>query len=142
MDMKDDAGRYGRLKAEVIRFALTGGLNTLLTIALYQLLVTFINPEISYAVSWLAGFAFIAIAYPKYVFRSATTGVRQIVLLALLYLLSFFLGLYLTSAFVALGMHARLAVFAVIAITSALNFIFSRLLFAGGKNYSAGSSER
>jgi len=119
--------------AEIFRFIMTGGLNTILTIALYQLLVTYINPEVSYALAWLAGFVFIAIAYPKYVFRSDSRSTGKIVLLAILYAVSFSLGLFLMFLFIKLGLHERLSVFVVIAITSSVNFIFAKWLF-GNRN--------
>ena len=117
------------LVAEIFRFLVTGGMNTLLTIALYQLMVTYINPEISYAIAWLTGFVFIAIVYPTYVFRSSSRSVWQIILLALLYVFSFSLGLFLIKLVVDTGLNERLAVFVVLGITSSISFIGAKLLF-------------
>ena len=117
----------GQLKSELFRFIVTGGMNTLLTIALYQLLVSFISPELSYAISWIAGFAFVAIAYPTYVFCSGFASKRQLILLAIFYLLSFALGLWLTSLFVGHGLHVRITVFAVSAVTACVSVAASIL---------------
>ena len=118
------------LLAEISRFITTGGINTLLTLLLYQLLVTYISPQWSYAVAWLSGFVFVSLAYPKYVFRSGKVSFRQLLLLLLLYVSSFLLGLYLMDVCVAWAVHKRISVVAVIVVPSTMNYILAKLLFS------------
>ena len=110
------------LLAELARFVTTGGVNTLLTLALYQFLVTYIRPEISYAIAWISGFVFLAVAYPKYVFKSETPSIRQTGLLLALYLASFSIGLFLMWLSVQWALHERLSVIIVIVITATGHF--------------------
>jgi len=120
---------YRDLLAEITRFITVGGVNTFLTFLLYQLLVTYLNPQWSYAIAWLSGFVFVSIAYPKYVFRSGKSSPKQLFLLLLLYVSSFLLGLFLMDLSVVLGMHKRISVIAVIIVTSIMNYIFTKFLF-------------
>jgi len=116
--------------AELSRFLMTGGLNTLLTVAFYQALVTWLSPELSYALSWLAGFVFIAFAYPLYVFRNNRVTAKKTSLLALVYIASFSLGLLLMHELTGWGVHPRLSVFVVIGITTVVNYTLAKLLFS------------
>jgi len=118
------------LLAEITRFITTGGINTLLTLLLYQLLVSYISPQWSYAVAWLFGFVFVSLAYPKYVFRSGNSSFRQLLLLLLLYVSSFLLGLYLMDLCVVWAVHKRISVVAVIVVTSTVNYLLAKLLFS------------
>lgn len=116
--------------AEISRFVTTGGINTLLTLLLYQLLVTWFSPQWSYAMAWLSGFVFVCFAYPKYVFRSGKSSPGQLLLLLLLYVSSFLLGLFLMDMGVLWGFHKRVSVIAVIVVTSGINYILAKLLFS------------
>jgi len=122
------------LTGEAARFLMTGGLNTVLTIALYQLLVSFVNPSLSYAIAWIAGFIFVAITYPKFVFRSDSTSLRQSMALFYVYLVSFLVGIFLTWMFVRGGGNERFSIFVVIAITSTINFIAGKFLYGNIKD--------
>lgn len=108
---------------------MTGGLNTLFTLAIYQLVVTFLSPSISYTIAWLVGFLFVLIAYPKFVFRSESLSIKKSISLLLFYLGSFLVGLLLTWSFVHWGLNERLTIFVVIAITSTINFIAGKFLY-------------
>jgi len=113
---------------EILRFATTGSINAVFTVVLYQILIDYINPESAYAIAWITGFVFIAAAYPTYVFRTGSSF-QQTGLLAMLYLGSFVLGLILIHLAFLWGVYDRIAIFAVIAVTSSVNYLVSRRLF-------------
>jgi len=115
--------------AEISRFLMTGGLNTVLTLLVYQLAVTFVSATVAYAIAWGLGFLFVCIAYPKFVFRSDDSSLTKAIPLLFFYLTSFLIGLFLTSLFVGYGVNGRLSIFIVIFLTSALNFIAGKFLY-------------
>jgi putative flippase GtrA len=116
------------LLADAVRFAGIGALNALLTTALYQVLLFWLNYTWAFSIAWLSGLVFISIAYPKVVFKTGKAGPYRILANAAYYGASFFLSLWALDRFSQV-MSERLAVFAMLAVITPLNFIVSRYIF-------------
>ena len=105
-----------------VRFLFTGGLNTILTIAIYQLLLFVVSPSSAYGISWGIGLVYVALCYPKIVFQKKMTF-ANIAKTIFVYLSIFILGLVCTNYLVLLSVPPRLVIFIVIVITVAFNFL-------------------
>lgn len=109
---------------EASRFAIAGLINTAFTLALYELLVLVLTPEISYVVAWLSGFLVVVIFYPAAIFRAVEVRTTNYATIAIIYLAAFMIGVALTHM---LSAYPRVAIFGIIPITSAFTFIAMRL---------------
>jgi putative flippase GtrA len=127
--------RFRGLFADAVRFLGIGAVNALLTTALYQLALFWLPYKTSFVVAWLAGLAFVSFAYPKLVFRTGRAGPYRVLANAGYYVASFFLSYWLLDQFARL-MSERLAVFAMLAVITPLNFFVSRYIFRSGRNSS------
>lgn len=111
------------------RFLLLGVLNTFLTFLLYQFLLLFTPPGISYTLSYVAGIAFVSFCYPKYVFRVANFRFSIFAGTFIYYVISYLLGLMLLSLFnTQLGLNPRLSIVFVVTIMLPVNFIATRFV--------------
>lgn len=116
------------LHGDLIRFLVAGGLNTLLTLAVYQALLFAASPGIAYAIAWVVGILFVMIVYPSRVFPEGRTGMLDRVLLGCFYAVVFLLGLLLLNLLNSAKLHPRLSIFLVMAFTTGVGFIVSRTL--------------
>ena len=114
--------------ADGIRFVGAGTANTILTLALYQLLLFILSPVQAYALAWAIGFLLVTLLYPGAVFRGARKGGRAHFIVAAVYLASFILGIILLRVFVDFMEASRLAIFLIIPVTSIFSFAAMRLL--------------
>lgn len=111
-----------RILGELSRFAGAGMLNTLLTLAAYQLLLFVMSPGLAYAASWLIGIAFVGMFYPSFVFGLRGGGPRARLGIIAIYAFSFSLGLVIVHLSDRhLGLE-RLSVFLALAVTLSFNF--------------------
>jgi putative flippase GtrA len=118
-------GRVG----EIGRYLLAGFANTVSTMAVYQLLVTISSPAVAYSLAWLIGLVIVAVAYPKFVFR-VTGGWARGGAIAITYAVVFVVGLLLIKLLESLTIHDRLGIFLVMAVTTAMSYLGSRLAIA------------
>jgi putative flippase GtrA len=116
------------LPADAIRFLVAGAINTALTIAIYQLALSFLPFALAYVVAWLAGIAFLVIVYPDWVFPSGRRAPRDRLLLAASYVLVFFMGLGVLEIATRLIGGPRLAIVVAMAATTVANFVLSRTI--------------
>jgi putative flippase GtrA len=116
---------------EFSRFTIAGGLNTLLTIGIYQVTLTLLGPNVAYMTAWLAGLVIVSLAYPKLVFRLQTTLLKRMAL-ASQYIGVFLSGIFLLDSLVIGGIHPRIAVLIVAAISAIVSYTASRLLLTRG----------
>jgi putative flippase GtrA len=123
-------GRPGRLPADAARFVAAGGLNTALTLGIYQLLVSGLSESLSWSLAWLAGLVFVSVAYPKSVFRGGRLTWRRVLLNAAWYIAGYALSLALLLLLTRrLSVPPRIAGICVPVILFPLNFAVSRLIF-------------
>ena len=113
--------------AELGRFFTVGIANTLITIGIYQLLLTGFGPLWSYAVAWPAGIVIVATVYPRAVYRVSAGAAARVAMVGL-YVTVFVIGFLLTRGLDDLGLPARLTIFAVAAVTAALSYFGGRLV--------------
>ncbi|WP_051563831.1 GtrA family protein [Enterovibrio calviensis] len=110
------------MQADFLRFLAAGGFNTILTLLIYQGLLFFISPEVSYLISYCTGLVYVYFVYPSKVFKAEKKG-SGLVSVAI-YLTSFFLGILIVANF----SNERLAVFVAMVFTTAYGFIVTRFV--------------
>lgn len=115
------------LKYDATRFALAGIVNTLLTLAIYQLSLLALPHLSAYAISWLVGIAFLVIVYPSRVFPGANQSIKSKALIVLIYLTTFSISALVLDWLVDNYLAANIAIFAVLIFSTCMNFILMRL---------------
>lgn len=116
------------LRQDGIRFLLAGIINTLLTLAIYQMSLFICSPSIAYAVSWLCGLVFVVVFYPDRVFAGGRKDTLSRMMLSISYIVVFLLGIGALKLLNLLSLQPRFSIIFVLIITSAANFIVARLL--------------
>lgn len=119
------------LLADGFRFILAGGVNTLLTLGVYQLGLVFLPHNLAYAISWFLGILYLIIVYPAKVFPGSTASFKRNVAVIVVYLTVFLIGLWSLERVVEFGLHERLAIFVVLIVSATLNFLLMRLVYRG-----------
>jgi putative flippase GtrA len=117
------------LLADGFRFILAGGVNTLLTLGIYQLGLVFLPHTLAYATSWFVGILYLLIVYPVKVFPGGTASFKRNVTVVAVYLTVFLVGLWSLERAVEFGLHERLAIFVVLIVSATLNFLLMRLVY-------------
>jgi putative flippase GtrA len=113
------------------RFVISGGLNTLLTYAVYLALLQLLPYRISYTISYLCGIV-IAYALNRYFVFRGHRGAWSIAALPLIYLAQFLLGLFVIWVCVEkLGVSDIVAPLVVIMISVPFTYLLSRWAFLG-----------
>jgi putative flippase GtrA len=126
--MKGLLGGQGVL-GDGLRFALVGAGNTLFTLLVFQLLLFWLSPLVSYYLSWAIGLAVLLVAFPRYVFKgSAATPWRAASTVAI-YLVSLLIGGVLLGELTAFGMNPRFGILITIGFTTLFNFAASRMVY-------------
>jgi len=124
---------YQSWAADGLRFVIAGAVNTLITLAAYQLLLFVSLPWVAYTFSWICGLAFVTALYPSRVFAGARRDFAARALLGASYAAVFLLGLGTLRFLAAAGLAPRISIFAVLAVTTASNFLLGRLILKTGK---------
>lgn len=124
------ARRPGRLEA--LRFVLVGGLNTLLSLVVYQLALFWIGEKAAWTLAWGSGILFVSVAYPKLVFTRGRLTWRRCATNGVYYALSYGISLSLLAGMVSLGLHPRGAALVVASLMVPVNFLCSRCIFTVG----------
>jgi len=130
---------YQSWAADGFRFLLAGAVNTLITLAVYQLLLFIAPPWLAYTMSWLVGLLFVVVFYPSRVFAGARRDLAARMGLGASYVAVFLLGLATLRILENGGVPARLSIFAVLAVTTAANFVVGRLILKAGGGSSSDS---
>ena len=115
-------------RGDALRFLLAGGVNTVLTSAIYLLFALVLKPTVAYAIAWCLGLLFVAVVYPDHVYRGGRNDVRSRFWLVVSTVTVFVIGIFTLQVLVALtGIH-QIAFFITLAVTTCLNFVLGRLL--------------
>ncbi|VTU17418.1 GtrA-like protein [Variovorax sp. PBL-H6] len=118
-----------QIASPLIRFLISGGLNTLGTYLLYLVLLRFMPYWVSYAIAFVSGIA-LAYALNRFFVFGAPRNEGKAALLPLVYLAQYGLGALIVYGWVdLLRLPPTLAPLASIAVTIPLTFVASRWLF-------------
>lgn len=115
--------------SSVVRFLISGGLNTAVTYALYLVLLQFLNYRIAYTIAYVAGIVLAFVVNRTFVFRSHR-GWRSVVLFPFVYLVQYLAGLTIAVVWIEyFRFPQELAPLAAIVVTLPLTFVLSRAVF-------------
>ncbi|MFC1701368.1 hypothetical protein ACFL1J_01275 [Pseudomonadota bacterium] len=117
------------LVADGLRFIIAGGINTILTLCIYQFALFFLSHSFAYAFSWLVGILYLIIVYPTKVFPGGNNSPKRIGVATAIYLVVFMISLWSLDFIVSTGLHERLAIFVVLVMSASLNFVLMRLVY-------------
>lgn len=125
----DRAPRRDGAKDQIIRFVVLGGMNTLLTYALFIGLGLLIPAWIAYTIAYFAGLVWTTLGSSRFVFRARFSG-RRVLIFAAWYLFMFGIG-QLVIRLVDPHGFAQLVITSgiVLAITTPLIFLGGRYIF-------------
>lgn len=123
------ASRGDGARGQIIRFLVLGGMNTLLTYAIFIGLGLVMPAWIAYTIAYVAGLAWTTLGSSRFVFRARFSG-RRVLLFTAWYLFMFGIGqlvirLVDPQGFVELVITSAI----VLAITTPLIFIGGRYIF-------------
>jgi putative flippase GtrA len=125
------------MTAEVLRFVVGGGANTLLSYAIYWLLLLWLSYPLAYTISYgaaiLTGFAINTL----FVFRTRWSW-RKLAAFPLLQLLNYLMGLGVVAICIRyIGVDVRLAPVLATVVVLPVNFLLTRSLMGFGANGSS-----
>ena len=119
----------GQTPIQVFRFLVVGGINTVLTGAVFLVLSSFSAPAFAYTVAFVIGIVFAVVVTPRLVFRARASNAQRLR----------YVGWYLTVYVLGLGvvyvLHDQLALGnttvagVTFVATAGLSFLGARLLF-------------
>ncbi|HIE4563170.1 TPA: GtrA family protein [Stenotrophomonas maltophilia] len=114
--------------ATIVRFLISGGINTGATFALYWLLLLWLDYRFAYAISFICGIALSYVLSTRFVFRTSFSWAK-VVMFPLVYLVTYAAGACVLDLSVRrLGVPAHLAPFVSICVTLPLTFLLSRFV--------------
>ena len=113
--------------SKLSRFLSVGALNTLLTLLIYQLLLIIVSASAAYVASWLIGFFFLIIVYPKYVF-GVNSSKKNHFLVGLVYISSLLIGKWIIGLLVEQEFNQRVLIIIVISMTTLYNYLLLKIL--------------
>jgi putative flippase GtrA len=110
------------------RFIVLGLLNTGLTFLLYEALLWVASPGVAYTTAYVAGLAFVSVAYPRYAFRVARPGAAVVARIFTYYVLVYLGGMGLLRLADRWVGNPRLDIVVVLAVLVPVNFVVTRYL--------------
>ena len=117
------------LEYPIVRFLIVGGINTVLTYAIFVGLGLVIPPPIAYSIAFALGLLWVVFGSSRIVFRS-TGGGRRLAAFAAWYLFVYAAGQLVVQLFNPQGVTALLLTsLVVIVITTPLSFLGGRFIF-------------
>lgn len=113
---------------EILRFAVAGGLNTIVTGVALSLLAGWLDPRLAYLLVYLGGITVASILVSRFVFRSPLTRSRALAF-GLMYLIVFGVGLLTLQFALHQGLPRRLSGLVVL-VTAPLSYLGSKRIFS------------
>ncbi|MET3123844.1 putative flippase GtrA [Oxalobacteraceae bacterium GrIS 2.11] len=114
------------LNQRVLRFLITGTLNTLLTYCLYLLFKTVLNYQLAYFLSYIVGILFTYVMSSLFVFKSPIS-LLTFIRFPLVYVVQYFFGaIILALAVKILGVSENIAPLIVIVFTLPITYLLSK----------------
>lgn len=115
-------------KKSFLRFLLLGGMNTILTLLIYWLLILFYGHNTSYATAFIIGILFSYAANSVYTFKTKIE-LKRLPLYIIGYVLSYLFGSMILNISVGeFGIHKQVAIFLVIGLSIPVNYIISHFI--------------
>jgi uncharacterized membrane protein len=114
------------LVADAGRFFGAGVINTSLTVVVYELLLFAVSAPLAYAGAWILGLTFVAFVYPSHVFKGSDASKRGHLFAGGVYLISFGLGIAVTTVVSSVLASDRSAILVALVATTLFNFFAMR----------------
>ena len=125
------------IRREALRFLIAGAVNTVVTYALYLVLLPLLNYTIAYTIAYVAGIALAYALNTRYVFQ-VQRNARGMALFPLVYVVQYLLGVVTLRLTVGeFGVPQEFALLASIAVTVPATFLLSRFVL---KSRTAGAA--
>ena len=115
-----------RIGGDAVRFLVAGGMNTALTSLVYFAGLTVLPSSLSYVLAWLAGLVFVMVFYPDRVFPGGRSGFADRLAIGGAIAVVFLIGLLSLHILQNALQNNVVAFISTLAITTTLNFLFSR----------------
>jgi putative flippase GtrA len=129
--MRPEPGSGAR-RGEILRFLLTGGVNTAVTYAIYLLAALLVRYQVAYAICFVTGILLSYWLNLRFVFRQAGNW-RKLSRYPLVYAVQYVVGALLLEVLVqALGVPVWIAPLVVVASTLPLTFLLSKHVLSAG----------
>lgn len=115
----------------VVRFLISGGLNTIATYGIYLFLLNWFGYKPSYSVAFILGILMSYIGNRFFVFKSHQ-GIKTVLLFPLVYLLQYFVGLAVLWIWIDFfHLNPQLGPLITILVSIPLTYLVSKLFFIG-----------
>lgn len=115
------------IAGDALRYLVAGGINTLVTLALYEVLVGVIGSTLAYTCVWVLGIAFVSYVYPKFVFKTVIGPLTRGTV-AINAVMTFLIGLAANYTVAEVLQYPRLSIFVSLGVTTVYGFISNRAL--------------
>ena len=119
-------GRW-RAGGQGARFIAAGALNTLVTYALYCVLVAFIAPQVAYAIVYVLGIGIAYVLNARFVFATPVRA-QSAAIYPLVYVVQYGANALLIDALTGAGLGPRAALAVALTIVTPLSFVLNRLV--------------
>lgn len=113
---------------EILRFAVTGGLATVIHYGIYYSLMNILNTSIAFTIGYFLSFIFNYFMSARFTFRKKTSAKNGIGFLGA-HLFNYFLQVSLLNVFLFFGIPKGIAPIPVYGISIPVNFIVVRFVF-------------
>lgn len=119
------------LKARFVRFLCTGGINTIITYAIYLVLLQIINYQLSYTIAFVAGIMIAYFLNKVFVFKTHQ-GWKSVMLYPFVYFIQYLFGMLILWLLVSqTGLSVEFAPLVVVALSVPLTYWLTRFVFVG-----------
>lgn len=116
----------------ILRFGITGGLSTLLHYAVYYVMLTWVNPTLSYTIGYGVGFCFNYVLTTFFTFRQQPTKKNAAGFLGS-HVVNYLLEIAVLNGFIWLGINKQLSGIITLIVVVPINYLILRFVFTHGK---------